>query len=301
MKSKKPNLLKSISQAVLLYATAFLLIFSAACKKNMENQADDENAELNTSASIKSWPIENPGFNYYVTSSGGIAESSFYYYGSANTGYVTLSGTAVTSTQYYSVSLNQGSNSQYWNLPVNKTGSITAKINIGNATYTLGTIYVYAFSSGGTSITAMPPKVHLTNYYRVGSTLHLIFNWAAEPNSMYSTNRLFAALKTGEYASLNAIMNETSFQTFDAYVSDGTLHMQWPIPANLDSRYMQIAFTTDYLDLHKYFNEQHAFTNFNQSSDPFSVTGLQGTTPIFSNTYADFNVLKLINGNISVY
>src|SRR5687768_16674275 len=125
MKNKKPNSGKAISRAVLLHLTIIVLFFFAACKKNIESQADYLNTDLNTAARVaSSWEISNPGFNYYVTSSGGIVESSFTYNGLAHTGYVTLSGSALNSSQSYSVSLNQGSNTNFWNTTVSKTGSI---------------------------------------------------------------------------------------------------------------------------------------------------------------------------------
>lgn len=312
MKNKTPYSGKAISRSFLLYATIFVLFFSTACKKNMESQADQLNTNLNTSAkaataSLTSSEVTNTGFNFYLTSSGGIAESSFNYSGDAHTGYVTVSGSALSSTQYYSVSLNQGSNTNFWNVPVISTGSISATINIGGVAHSLGTVYVYTFSSGGASVTAMPSKVHLSGVYKTTinagdpGTLHLIFNWPSGYNSYYNTNRIFAALRWGPDVRLNTIINEFAFQEYSEFVGAGTMHMTWNIPSNMSSQYLQIAFTTDYADLRDYFITKHSSTVNNQPSDPFLVTGLNSGAPTFHTDSLDFNVLKVISGVLQPY
>lgn len=277
----------------------------------MDSQAN-ANTNLNaesivTTQSLINLGIGNPSLDFYVTSSGGIVQSSFNYFGEYTTGYVTISGSALNATEYYSVSLSQGSNSNVWSVTAIKTGSINATITIGGNKYSLGTVYVYAISSGGANVTPMPPTVHLTAVYKTTinagdpGTLHFIFTWPAQHNNAYPDKQLFAALKVGEYVSLNTMHNESSFQEFWVPVVSGKMEMTYAIPVNIDTRYMQIAFTTDYINLHTYFDQQHAFTNFNQPSDPFLVTGLQSTNPVFYNNSPDFNVLKVINGVISKY
>lgn len=311
MKSKKPYSGKAIPRSVLMYATILALIFSTACKKNMESQAD-MNADLKTTATVTSTNlttsqvVENNGLNYYVQSSGGVVELAFNYSGATSTGYVTLSGSALGSTQYYSVSLNTGSNSIFLNVTANQTGSINASININGTSYSLGSIHVYIVPAG-TYVTPMPPTVHLSSYYKTTinagdpGTLHLIFNWPAMPNSKYDGKMVFGALKTGPIVSLNTIQQPYTFQEFNALVADGTMHMTWSIPANTDGQYLQVAFTTDYLNLQSYFDTQHNYTVNNMPSDPFWVTGLQSGPLIFNNIYSDINVLKIINGYIFVY
>jgi hypothetical protein len=314
MKNKKPYSGKAISQTILLYATVIMLFFSAACKKNMESQADYLNADLNTAARVSSASstssplVDNTGLNFFVTSGGGgVVESSFNYSGNAYTGYVTISGSALSATEYYSVSLQYGSNTHWWNVQAIKTGDITASINIGGVVYKLGTVYVYAISSGGASVTPMPGKVHLSTYYKTTNsagdpgTLHLIFNWPAMPNSLFNTTRLFAALRWGPDVRLNTIINEFAFQEYSEFVGFGTMHMTWSIPSNMSSQYLQIAFTTDYADLREYFITQHSSTYRNQPSDPFLVTGLQSGAPTFHTDSRDCNVLKVINGVLQPY
>jgi hypothetical protein len=305
MKNKTPSSGKSISRSILLYATLFVLFFSTACKKNMETQVD-LNTSLNTKATVTSaglteTKIEDQGMSYYTGSSGGTLESHFVYSGDYNSGYVTISGSALGATQYHTVYLSQGSNTIWWNVGVAKTGSISATISIGNASFSLGTVYVYAISSGGVSVTPMPGTVHLSSYYQTGGILHLIFNWPTTPNSVYDGKMVFAALKSGPEVRLNTILQPYEFQEYSAYVSDGTLHMTWPINPYTDGHYLQVAFTTDYLNLKTYFDQQHNFTVNNTPSDPFLVTGLQSGPINLHNSSNDINVLKIINGVIQVY